>query len=78
MNDNISINIFSGLILFADRLILSGKYPKDESNVGWSYLFLHVVQRVRRIDGKTDENDVGIRVGQWAETIVIFLTSRIP
>ena len=43
-----------------------------------AYLLLHVIKGIRRVDSKADENDVGIRVGQRAETVVIFLASRIP
>jgi hypothetical protein len=43
-----------------------------------TYLLLDVVKRVRRVDREANQDDVGIRVGKRAQTIVIFLTSRIP
>ena len=44
----------------------------------FSHLLLDVVKGIRGVDSKADENDMGIRVRQWTETIVIFLTCRIP
>jgi len=41
-------------------------------------LFLHIVKRIGRINGEADQNDMRIGVGEWAETVVVFLTSRIP
>jgi hypothetical protein len=43
-----------------------------------SYLLLDVVKGVRRVDSEADQDDMGIWVGQRTETIVIFLTRRIP
>lgn len=43
-----------------------------------SYLLLDVVERVRRIDGEADQDDVRVGVGEGAETVVIFLASSIP
>lgn len=45
---------------------------------GKADLLLHVVQRVRRVNSKADQNDVGVRVRERSETIVILLASRIP
>lgn len=42
------------------------------------YLLLNVVQRVGGIDGKADQDDVGVGIGQGAEPVVILLASRIP
>jgi hypothetical protein len=39
---------------------------------------LNVVEGVRRVDGKADEDDMRIRVGERSKTIVIFLACRIP
>jgi hypothetical protein len=39
---------------------------------------LNVVERVGGVDGEADQDDVGVGVGQGAETVVVFLTSRIP
>ena len=43
-----------------------------------AYLLLYIVERVGRIHGKTDQDDVGIWIGQRAEAVVIFLTRGIP
>lgn len=48
-------------------------FPGQETN-----LFLDVVKRVWRIDRKTDQDDMRVGVGQGTETVVIFLTRRIP
>jgi hypothetical protein len=63
-------------IVSADRIsaqtIVSLFWPDS------SYLLLHVVERVRRIDGEADQDDVRVRVGKRSEAVVIFLTSSIP
>lgn len=41
-------------------------------------LLLHVVERVGRVDGEADENDVRVGVRQGAETVVVLLTGGIP
>ena len=41
-------------------------------------LLLHVIKGIGGVDGKADKDDVGIWVRERTETIVIFLTSRIP
>ena len=43
-----------------------------------TYLLLYVVERVGRVDGKANQDNVGVGVGERAETVVIFLTSGIP
>lgn len=43
-----------------------------------AHLFLDVVERVGRVDGKADENHVGVGVGKRTETVVVLLASRIP
>lgn len=48
-------------------------FPGQETN-----LLLDVVKRVWRIDRKTDQDDMRVGVGQGTETVVIFLTRRIP
>lgn len=42
------------------------------------YLLLDVVKRVGGVDGEADQDNVGIGVREGAETVVIFLASRIP
>jgi hypothetical protein len=41
-------------------------------------LLLDVVERVRRVDSKANQNDMRVRVGQRTEAVVIFLASSIP
>lgn len=41
-------------------------------------LLKNVVQRVRRINGEADQDDVRVGVGERSETVIIFLASRIP
>jgi hypothetical protein len=41
-------------------------------------LLLHVVQGVGRVDGKADEDDVRVGVGERAESVVVFLAGGIP
>lgn len=43
-----------------------------------THLLLNVVQRIRRVDRETDQDDVRIRVRQRSESIVIFLSGGIP
>lgn len=42
------------------------------------YLLLNVVERIRRIDGEANQDNVRIGVRKRSQTIVIFLASRIP
>lgn len=42
------------------------------------YLLLDVVERVWRVDGEADEDDVRIRVGERSQSVVILLTGSIP
>ena len=41
-------------------------------------LFLDVIQRIWRVYCETDEDDVGVGIGERTKTIVIFLSSGIP
>merc|ERR1711860_110409 len=41
-------------------------------------LLQNIVQRVRGVDGETDQNHVGVWVGQGSQSVVIFLTGSIP
>jgi len=43
-----------------------------------THLLTDVVQRIRRVDGEADQDDVRVRVGQRAQTVVVLLTGRIP
>lgn len=41
-------------------------------------LLLDVVERIGRVDGEADKNDMRIRVREGTKTVVIFLTGGIP
>ena len=43
-----------------------------------THLLLDVVERVWRVDGETDQDDMRVGVGERAESVVIFLASGIP
>jgi hypothetical protein len=43
-----------------------------------TYLLLHVVEGVGRVDGEADEDDVRIGVGERAQAVVVFLAGGIP
>lgn len=45
---------------------------------GKAYLGLDVVEGRWGDDGEADKEDVGLWVGEWAETVVIFLSGGIP
>ena len=45
---------------------------------GRIYLLLNVVKGIWRVDREADQDDVGVWVGQWTETIVILLAGGIP
>ena len=57
--------------------------PQLASQPHWAksrvaYLLLDVVERVGRVDGEADEDDVRVGVGEGAETVVILLAGGIP
>lgn len=39
---------------------------------------LDVVEGIGRVDRKANENDMCFAVGQWAQALVVFLSSGIP
>jgi len=41
-------------------------------------LLLNVVQRVGGVDGEADQDDMGVGIAERAETVIVFLSSRIP
>lgn len=43
-----------------------------------TYLLLYVVERVGRVDGKANQDNVGVGVRERAETVVILLAGGIP
>ena len=43
-----------------------------------TYLLLNVVQRVRGVNGEADQDDMGVRITERAEAVVVLLSGRIP
>jgi tRNA-dihydrouridine synthase len=43
----------------------------------WEPLFLDVLERGRRCNGEADQENIGLRVRQRTESVVIFLTGSI-
>ena len=46
--------------------------------VGKRYLGFDVIERRRADDGEADKEDIGLRVGQRSQTVVILLAGGIP
>lgn len=51
---------------------------KSWSRASYAYLLLNVVQRVRGVNGEADQDDMGIGITEWAETVIVLLSGRIP
>ena len=43
-----------------------------------THLVHYILQRVWAVNGKANEEEVGLRVGQWPESIVLFLSRCVP
>ena len=43
-----------------------------------THLLLDVVEGVGRVDGKADQDDVGVGVAEGPESVVVFLAGGIP
>ena len=57
----------------------SGIYPNNSSRLhGFSYLGLDVVENRRRNDAEANEEDIGLRVAERTQAVVIFLTRSVP
>jgi len=69
------LGITSEILLAADEN--DGQALAEVHHLGYP-LFLDVVERVGTVDSEADEDDVGIRVGQGSETVVVFLPCGIP
>jgi len=65
----------SKILLAADKN--NGK-PCTEMHHFRDPLLLYVIQRIGGVYSETDKDDMGIRVGEGSETIVVLLSSRIP
>lgn len=55
------------------RSNITSIYDKGRTN-----LLADVVEGIRRVDGKANQDDVGVGVRKGTETIIVFLASRIP
>lgn len=44
----------------------------------WAHLVNDVVQRVRAVNGEADKDEVGLGVREGSQTIILFLTGRVP
>jgi len=51
---------------------------RSPSRARRTHLLLNVVQRVRGVNGETDQDDMGVGVTERAEAVVVLLASRIP
>lgn len=73
--------LLDGLRVVSEILLATNKNDRktlaEVKNLG-NPLLLDVVERVGRVNREADEDHVGIGVGKRAETIVVFLASRIP
>ena len=54
-----------------------GNVGAEVTNLGGP-LLRDVLQTVGTVDGETHENDVGVGVGEWTQTVVVLLASRVP
>lgn len=63
---------------FGSLLVQNIEWRTHRSTECKSYLGLDVIERRRADDGKADQEDISLGVGQRSESIVILLTSSIP
>lgn len=62
-------------VTFKQSPELAFEGPGEEKD---AHLGLDVIKRRRADDGEADEEDIGLRVGERSESVVIFLSSSIP
>lgn len=70
-----SLGVIPEILLAAHKD--DGETRAEVKNLG-DPLLLNVVERIGRVDGEADEDDVGIRVGEGTESVVILLSGGIP
>ena len=51
---------------------------RDPSEAVITHLLLNVIKGVGRVDSEADQDDMGVRVGERTETVIVLLTSGIP
>lgn len=58
---------------------ISGKHPNSPYHPhNFSYLSLNVVETGRRNNAEANEEDIGLRVAERTQAVVIFLTRSVP
>lgn len=71
----------NGLLVVAEILLArnedDGEALAEVQHLG-NPLFLDVVERVGRVHGETDEDDVRVRVRKGTETVIVLLAGGIP
>lgn len=75
------VKFLDGLLVVSEILLTSNKDDRktltEMEDLG-DPLLLDVVERVGRVDGETNQDDMRVGVGERAQSVVIFLTSGIP
>lgn len=75
------LQVLSGLWVVTEILLAAnendGKVGAEVIDLGYP-LLLNIVERVGRVDGKANEDDVRVGIRQWTQSIVVFLASGIP
>ena len=49
-----------------------------QEKVAETYLVHYILQRVRAVNSEADEEEVGFRVGEWTQTVILFLPRSVP
>lgn len=45
---------------------------------GGTYLVQYIVERVRAVDGEANKDEIRLGVGEWSQTVILFLTCSVP
>lgn len=75
------VELLDGLLVVTEILLTSNKddwQTLAEMKDLRDPLLLDVVKGIWGVDGEANQDNVGVWVGEWAKTIVIFLASSIP
>lgn len=75
------MQLLDGLRVVTEILLAAnkddGKALAEVKNLG-DPLLLNVIKGVGRVDSEADQDDMGVRVGERTETVIVLLTSGIP